>query len=275
MSVVRRHIGEGAVSPNKLDSAVKGGSFGDKGAYFRYVADRDPAPFVRDGDGFTIPPAATTDGTTVQCVFPGLFGGLAFITYVGDATLFSPRLVDQAKGLQIDFDNAAEGAQYDLGDAISGKGAFAVDSDGVAPYFVRAKLKLADVSDMITCAVGFRGAEAAAAYSNYSDIAVLDVIGGDVKVVTENAGGGQVITDTGVNVVDGGVVELKVVFFDGIFRFFVNGVEYPPQTAAEAAITLFPFIFISKTAGTGFVYLQELEAGPLSAVDDHFFEVYS
>lgn len=273
MSVVRRHIGEEAVSPNKLDAHVKGGEFGDTGAYFRYVADRDPAPFVRDPDGFTIPPAATGDGDTVQCVFPGLFGGLTYLTFMGAATIFSPRLVDQSKGLQIDLDNAAEGAQYDIGDAINGRGAFLVDSDVKTGYFVRAKLRLTDVSDMVTCAVGFRGAEAIAAYSNYSDIAVLDVIGGDVKIVTENNGGGQVITDTGENVADNGIVELKVVFIDGYFRFFVDGVEFAPRTAAEAGLSLFPFIFISKTAGTGFVYLQELECGPLAAVDDRYAEI--
>lgn len=263
MSVVRRHLADGAVSPNKVSDAVfRDGSYikWEKGTYCPAQA-----AFTTAGGIGTAPSGSDNEQFVVK-----FKDGDALVKYIGAATQVSfpfayatglNLLLDatQHEGVHITFPPA----QQFLGSTHEG-------------YFIRAKVNVATKAQLHDCAVGFVDSSVADTdvIANYDYFWALDVItAGHIYHKYEQAGAAVVSTDTAHDVTDGTAVELKVVFLNGEFSFYIDGVEHSPRviiSAAGEAKTITPFITVIQETGGSAVYLEELEVGPLSAVDDRF-----
>lgn len=259
MSVVRRHLADGAVSPNKLAAANYDGS------YFRYVGDHTPRS--QDFGGTGGPPSGVdTDQFTV-----GFNGGDLIGCFIGGPqTTRCPYNLSASKGLIVSLDETDTfGVEYTIPGYSLGDGPHAIDSDIKDGSFIRFKGQIRFVAGIDPLVVGYRVAGAVdPEYDAYTDYGVLYVTAGDVIQGTNNADAGEVTVNPGISVIDQEEFELKVVFRAGYFRFYFNGVEIGNRVAPEAGLRLIPFIQIVQTATTSLVYCKELEFGKLADVDD-------
>ena len=100
-----------------------------------------------------------------------------------------------ANGLEVAQDQTAnDGIELTQGINARSKAAYVVGTD---KFYVQARIKLADVSGTDDCAFGLRKAEAyQAAIDDYDEMAVLNVISGDVYIETILNGAATSSTDT-------------------------------------------------------------------------------
>lgn len=259
MSVVRRHIADGAISPNKLAAALYDGS------YFRYVGDHQP--FCQDGNGIGVP-----SGIDTGVFVAGFRCGDLMGTYIGGPqTIINPYNLNPVTGLVISLDETDTfGVEYAPPGFITGIGPHAIDSDIKDGSFIRFKGSIDVVDGISALSVGFRGAGAVnPIYSLYDDLGALTVeAGGPVQEETNNAGAGVVQVNPSITFTDTEEFELAVVFKAGFFRFYVNGVEIGDRIAPESGITLVPFVHILQDTTTTAVRCKELEFGKLSDLND-------
>ena len=135
-----------------------------------------------------------------------------------------------------------------------------------APFFLRARFSIADVSGTDDCAIGFRNVAANQAnIDDYADMAVLNVISGNITIETIKAGAATVSTDTTDNWLDTETHELRVlVDATGVVTYLIDG-EPPTVTAAYSfttALNVMPFFyFLQDTDIAGAVPLMIWECG--------------
>lgn len=133
-------------------------------------------------------------------------------------------------------------------------------------FWARLKFSIATVAGTDDCAFGFRKAEAAQAnIDDYDEMAVLNVISGNITIETILNGGATVTTDTTNNWADAAVHELRVnVAANGAVTYQIDNAA-PIVTAAfsfDAGEILIPFMFFlqANAAQTGALNLIEFES---------------
>ncbi len=135
-----------------------------------------------------------------------------------------------------------------------------------SPFFFRVRLTLATVASTDDCAFGFRLAEAYQAnIDDYNDMAVLNIISGDIKIETILNGAATVTTDTTDNFTDAQTKDLKIMVDEnGAVTYQIDGAE-PTVTAAytfRAGIYVVPFHFFLHSASSAVgIRIQEWECG--------------
>lgn len=141
---------------------------------------------------------------------------------------------------------------------------FIVGTD--AAFFFRVRFSIEDVSGTDDCAIGFRKVEANQAnIDDYADMAVLNVIAGDINIETILASAATVTTDTTDNWANTETHELVVlVDADGEVTYTIDG-EAPTVTAAYSftdGLTVMPFFyFLQDTDIAGAVPILAWECG--------------
>lgn len=133
-------------------------------------------------------------------------------------------------------------------------------------FFARLKFSIAVVAGTDDCAFGFRKS---AAYGtnldDYTDMAVLNVISGDINIETILNNAATATTDTTKNWLDTETHELRVdVAADGSVTFAVDGAA-PAVVSTftfDAGDVLMPFMFFlqATAAQTGAIVLSEFES---------------
>ena len=206
--------------------------------------------------------ASGTSGETNVMVFPN-----ANLEYVikGTETLTVPAL--STTGLNVALDQAVdEGLEISDGITAISPAAFVVGTD---KFYARLQFSIATVAGTDDCAFGFRKAEASQAnLDDYDEMAVLNVISGDIKTETILNGGGTTTTDTTDDWADAETHELEVsVALDGTVSYKIDGAA-PTAVAAtdfkfDADEVVVPFFFMlqANAAQTGEVNLKHFEYG--------------
>ena len=155
-------------------------------------------------------------------------------------------------GLQLDMDAADnDGVEYSAPVQSASENEFVV---GESEFSFRVKLSIADVSDTDDCAFGFRKKEAYQAnIDDYDEMAVLNVISGDIYIETILNGAGTTSTDTTDNFADGETHTLEVrVDLDGAVTYLIDDVA-PTTTAAfsfDDGEEIIPFAFVLNAAAS-------------------------
>lgn len=133
-------------------------------------------------------------------------------------------------------------------------------------FFARLKFSIAVVAGTDDCAFGFRKAEAYQTnLDDYDEMAVLNVISGDIKIETILNAGATSTIDTTENWADTESHELRVdVAANGAVTFAVDGAA-PSTTAAftfDAGEVVIPFMFFlqANASQTGAMNLIEFES---------------
>lgn len=185
----------------------------------------------------------------------------------GTQTITAPSL--SATGLDIGMDQTDnDGVELSHGITAKSRHSFTVGTDG--PFFLRVKFKIADVSGTDDCAIGFRKAAAYGAnIDDYTDMAVLNVISGDINIETILNNAATTTTDTTDNWADGETHTLQVnVSAAGVVTYKLDGAA-PTTVAAftfDSADTVVPFMFFLHASDVaGAVELIEWECGLLGA----------
>lgn len=135
-----------------------------------------------------------------------------------------------------------------------------------AAFFFRVRFSIADVSGTDDCAIGFRKVEAYQAnIDDYADMAVLNVISGDIKIETILSGAATVTTDTTDNWTDGQTHQLEVfVSNTGVVTYTIDNAA-PTVTAAYTFtdnLYVVPFFyFLNSSDLAGAVVILEWECG--------------
>lgn len=169
---------------------------------------------------------------------------------LGTQTITAPSLVSVSEGvsaLNINMDQTDnDGVEICAGIMNSNRNAFKVGTD--AAFYYKVRFSIADVSGTDDCAVGFRKVEAYQAnIDDYADMAVLNVISGDIKIETIVGGAATTTTDTTDNWADGETHTLAV-FVDGDGAVTYQIDEADPTTTAAFSFTadlfVVPFIYL-------------------------------
>lgn len=157
-----------------------------------------------------------------------------------------------------------EGAEYCAGLVARNPGVFTIGTDPA--FFVRARIKVADVSGSDELAVGFRKNQAYQAnLDDYTDMAALNKIGGDLFIETILNNAATTSTDTTENWLDTETHELEVrVSAAGVVTYRFDG-EAPATVAAFAfdtgdVVTAFCHILHDATT-PGAIHIDYLESG--------------
>ncbi len=261
----------GGVSSRSLAvEAVKGRHLHDDmfaGKYVYEVCDHQPVAV--DVNGYAPPSGVDTESFRVK--FRN--GGELLGTYIGTGTQLAPILTDGRFQISLD-EVAADGVEYGLvtQNGSSAYGPHVLHRTVSPRWFFRAKLLIADVSEIKHCAVGVRAPAAVeAALADYEDFAVLDVDNGNVLFITNTDNGGAVSVDTLENIVDGQEFEIMAkVDTDFNVELFLDGspLGLAPKFAIHADPTQLQFFIATLQEGAGSVIrLNEFEAGPLYHVD--------
>lgn len=186
----------------------------------------------------------------------------------GTQTITAPSIASVSAGvsaLNIGMDQTDnDGVEICPGIVSANPQAFLVGTDRA--FFFRVRFSIADVSGTDDMAIGFREAEAYQAnIDDYTDMAVLNVISGDIYIETILANAATVSTDTTQNWADGETHELKVlVSAAGVVTYQIDGAA-PTVTAAytfTSGLYVVPFIFFLHAADVaGAVNILEYECG--------------
>jgi len=133
--------------------------------------------------------------------------------------------------------------------------------------FIRLRAIITDVSGSDDFAVGFRKAEAVqAAIDGYDEMAVLNVISGNVTRETILNGGAAAVVDTLLNWADTEEHEIEMqVDGKGRVRFLFDGESAPVGAAFQFDDNevIVPFIYALNAADLTPVHVVELEVGTL------------
>lgn len=264
MSVTRRHIADGAVSPRKEHTALRDQSY----LY----------------DTFNSQPWATTSLNAYGAP-TGVTGDLNFLhtrkaSYLycvkgAGQTLLAPLLDAVNGGLNISQDNvASEGAEYVPGAMQSANNPFAVTIGTSPNSFIKVTARLGTVANLAEFGVGYRKAEAQQALiDDYDEAAWINVQAGVVRTETIlNNGATTTATVAGVTAADGVNFTLEVRTRGRYVDFFVNGVQKQPAAALyrfDAGEVIVPFIhFLRGAGGASTVHLVLVECGRMVDVYD-------
>lgn len=184
-------------------------------------------------------------------------------TILGTQTILAPSLT--SVGLNISMDQTDnDGVEINHGITAKQRHSYIIGTDG--PFFFRVKMKIEDVSGTDDLAIGFRKVEACRAnIDDYLDMAVLNVISGNITIETIDDNAATTSTDTTDDWADAATKTLAVyVSAAGVVTYKIDGVA-PTTTAAftfDTGDTVMPFLYFlhaSDVAGT--VELIEWECG--------------
>jgi len=214
--------------------------------------------------------AAKVGGATSGSAANVLYTPNLMLEYVplGTQTILAPVVVtvsEGVSGLDIGMDQTAnDGVEICAGILNSNPLSFKIGED--AAFFFRVRFSIADVSGTDDCAVGFRKVEAYQAnIDDYADMAVLNVISGDIKIETIVGGAATVTTDTTDNWADTETHQLEVFVSNaGVVTYTIDNAA-PTVTAAYTftdALYVVPFMYFLNDADlAGAVVLLEWECG--------------
>lgn len=181
---------------------------------------------------------------------------------LGTQTILAPSL--GTYGLNIVQDETEnDGTEYCLGINTNNKGVFTVGSKA---FEARMKFYIDDVSGTDDCAFGFRKVEAyQAAIDDYADMAVVNVISGDMYTETIVGGGATVSTDTTRDWADGEIHEVVImVSAAGVVTYKIDGatLTVPPAYTFTDALSVVPFFYqLGAATPAAAVELIEFECG--------------
>lgn len=214
--------------------------------------------------------AAKAGGATSGTAVNVLYTPLIQLEYapIGTQTTLAPAIVtvsEALSALNIGMTQTNNiGAEFCPGILNSNHMAFEVGE--AAAIFFRVKFSIEDVSGTDDCAIGFRSVEAyQAAIDDYQNIAVLNVISGNITIETILAGAATVSTDTTQNWADGETHQLKVLVSNtGVVTYTIDNAA-PTVTAAYTftdGLYIVPFFyFLNDTDLAGQVNILEWECG--------------
>ena len=153
------------------------------------------------------------------------------------------------------------------------KGIADVDSFtvGTKAFYTKLKFSIADVSVLDDCAFGFRMKSEAAEtnFDDFSDVASLNVISGDINVESILNNAATVTTDTTDNWGDGETHTLEVrISASGVASYYLDGRAVTTSPTSDVTFdsgdVFTPFMFFLHASNTACaVVLQELETGLL------------
>lgn len=181
---------------------------------------------------------------------------------IGTQSLLAPTIA--ADGLLCSLDlTAGEGVEYTQGITSRGKHAYKIGTD--AAFYLKVGLKIADVSEVAECAVGFRKAEAYNdGFDDYNDLASLNVQAGTINIETILNNNATTTTDTTDSWADGEEHVLEVyVSAAGVVTYKIDGAA-PTATAAftlDTGDTVIPFFHLIHGTTPAAVHLQSWECG--------------
>lgn len=186
-------------------------------------------------------------------------------TVKGTQTIIVPVLL--AGGLNVGQDQTDnDGIELTAGILSRSPCAFTV---GERAFMARLTFSIGTVAGTDDCAFGFRKAEAYQAnIDDYDEMAVLNVITGDIKIETILNNGATTTTDTTNNWADGETHTLEVrVAKTGAVTYLIDGAA-PTTVAAfsfDVGEVIVPFFFMlhATAAQAGAVTLKELECRAL------------
>ena len=215
-------------------------------------------------DGTTFAHAAPTGaaGDENIMVFPE--GALEWHV-LGTQTILAPHLV--ATGLQVNQDQTAnDGIEICGGILACNKSTFVVGTDPA--FYGKLSFSIADVSGTDECAFGFRKVEAyQAAIADYTDLAYLSVVSGDIKIGTcLNNAAAITVVDTTNNWADAASHTLEVYVSDaGVVTFKIDGIAPATTTTFtfDSGDRVVPFFYmLNDTDLAGDVIFTHFECGP-------------
>jgi len=230
-----------------------------RGAASRYTYEEfETIPRVSKNDGYSDPTGSTGDVNLLQTernIFEYHIKGAG-------QTILKPGW--DADGLDISLDQTNdEGAEYSQGITARSKAAFVARAEA---FFLKVQFAIADVSGTDDCAVGFRKAAAYQAnIDDYTDMAVLNVISGDIFIETILNNAATTSTDTTNNWADGETHTLEIyVSKTGAATYKIDGAA--PTTVAAFTFddgdVLVPFFFFLHAADVaGAVQIKSWECG--------------
>lgn len=187
----------------------------------------------------------------------------------GTQTILAPVVVSVSEGvsaLNIGMDQTDnDGVELCAGIINSNNMAFKIGE--AAAFFLRVRFSIQTVLGTDDCAVGFRKVEAYQAnIDDYADMAVLNVISGDIFIETIQSGAATVTTDTTQNWANGETHQLEVfVSNTGVVTYTIDNAA-PTVTAAYTftdALYVVPFMFMlnANAAQIGQCNILEWECG--------------
>jgi len=185
---------------------------------------------------------------------------------LGTQTIVAPTITANGLDMGSMDQTADDGLELNHGILSSQIPSFIVGTD--AAFFLRVRFSIADVSGTDDCAIGFRKVEANQAnIDDYADMAVLNVISGNINIETIVGGAATTTTDTTDNWADTETHELQVnVDADGVVTYLIDG-SAPTTTAAYTftdGLNVMPFFyFLEDTDIAGAVPIMVWEVGYL------------
>lgn len=213
------------------------------------------------------PMGCQNDGTacsgTTGDVNVMVIDGINFEYFImGTQTILIPQ--QTATGLNIgmdQFDN--DGVEITQGITASSKSAFVVGTDA---FHLLVKFKIGTVAGTDDCAVGFRTAEAYQAnIDDYNNMAVLNVISGNITQETIDDNNATTVTDTTDDWADGETYTLGVhIAADRAVTYTIDGVapSNPAVFSWDVSDVAVPFIYFLNAGGlAGAVELISWECG--------------
>lgn len=183
---------------------------------------------------------------------------------LGTQTITAPIITAAGLDMGSMDQTANDGLELNHGILSSQIPSFIIGTDDA--FFLRARFSIADVSGTDDCAIGFRNVAANQAnIDDYADMAVLNVISGNITIETIKGSAATVSTDTTDNWADTETHELRVlVDATGVVTYMIDG-EAPTVTAAYTftdALNVMPFFyFLQDTDIAGTVPLMIWECG--------------
>lgn len=204
------------------------------------------------------------DGTAADVQAMHCSRNLFELVYLGAGqTILAPSIA--AAGLDVSLDGADnDGIELTMGITSRSKAAFTVGTDPA--FYAKLKFTIADVSDTDDCAFGFRKAEAYQAnIDDYDEMAVLNVISGDINIETILNAGATTTTDTTDDWADTGQHTLEVYVSEaGVVTYKIDG-DPPTTTAAftfdDGEVVVPFFYFLHAAASSAGIVLDEFECG--------------
>jgi hypothetical protein len=229
--------------------------------YEKYIHEMFKVPFTLANASAGGGPLGTAGAINTLILANGNY--FNYIPKGDGQTLTGPIWVNPGLNIACDLtDN--DGLELNHGVGASSPFLFTVGTDPA--FYVRCRFTIADVSGTDDCAVGFRKQEAnQAAIDSYDEMAVLNVISGNITIETILNNAATVSTDTTQDWADAATHALTVkVSSAGVVTYEVDDAA-PTVTAAfsfdNAEVVMPFFYFLHATTAPGAITLLEWECG--------------
>lgn len=171
---------------------------------------------------------------------------------IGTQTITAPTAI--AAGLDLGTMDATNGDGLEINPGVLTSNPFAWKVGTDDAFFIRVRATIATVAGTDDFAVGFRKQEAnQAAIDDYADMAVLNIIAGDIYTETIVGDAATVSTDTTDDWSDAETHWIEIqVSSAGVVSYLIDNAE--PTTVVDYtftdALTLIPFVYFQENATT-------------------------